>query len=103
MRATQQKFHSNNAAGKLNKNFNDQDRYTINKGSYKNSFSRIIAVCIYIKSKQNSISQKAKRSDRSDQSPCIKKIIKEFYKSIGRKFKKIDDDKAQYRSDQPKN
>ena len=38
-----------------NKNFNDQDRYTIYESCCKNSFSRFVAVCIYIDSKQHRI------------------------------------------------
>ena len=97
------KVHRSNVAGKLNKNFNDQDRYTINKCSDKNSFSRIVAMCIYIYSKQNCIGQKAKSADRSDQSPGIKKIIKKFQEAIGGKFKEINNDKAKYRAHQSKN
>jgi hypothetical protein len=53
--ASRHKLYSSDAAGKLNKNLNDKDCYTIHDRRYKNPFGRLITMRIYINREQNSI------------------------------------------------
>ena len=62
----------------LVQDFQNKNTNTINQCSDKNSLGCVITVCIYIKSKQNSIGQQAEGANGSDEFIFMKEKIKEL-------------------------